>query len=107
MLSAFFTTTIPKRMTVESRATLDSSQEKPLQPINGYAMLATVMITFLFAIGLFFGGAVALEGRERIYGGAGMVAAVLLFVLTLIACGGFFILLPNEACVLTLFGSYT
>ena len=82
------------------------SQEKAIQPINGYAMLATVIVSFLFAIGLFIGGAIQLEGRERFFGGAGMVSGGILFVVTLVACGGFFTLLPNEACVVTLFGSY-
>lgn len=82
------------------------SQERPMQPNNGYVMLTSLFVSFLFAIGLFIGGIVMLEGREKMFGGIGMGGGVLLFVLTLIMCGGFFILLPNEACVLTLFGSY-
>jgi regulator of protease activity HflC (stomatin/prohibitin superfamily) len=83
------------------------SQERPMQPGNGYVMLAALFVSFLFAIGLFVGGIVMLEAnREKLFGGIGIAAGILLFVLTLVMCGGFFILMPNEACVLTLFGSY-
>jgi regulator of protease activity HflC (stomatin/prohibitin superfamily) len=83
------------------------SQEKPLQPANGYVMLVSVIVSFLFALGLFIGGATMLEARQPAIGGCTLAGGIILFVLTLIACGGFFILMPNEACVLTLFGSYT
>jgi regulator of protease activity HflC (stomatin/prohibitin superfamily) len=83
-------------------------KEKLMQGNNGYAILATVIVSFLVAGGLFIGGIVVLEGgRDRILGGIAMAAGVLLFVVTAVSCGGFFVLLPNEASVLTLFGSYT
>jgi regulator of protease activity HflC (stomatin/prohibitin superfamily) len=39
-------------------------------------------------------------------GGFSIAAAVLLFICTIVACNGFLILFPNEAGILTLFGSY-
>ena len=83
------------------------SKEKPLTLANGYTMLAGVIFTFIFSIGLFTGGIVLLEGGKNPLGGWAMAAAVLLFVLTIFACNGFLILLPNLACLYTLFGSYS
>jgi regulator of protease activity HflC (stomatin/prohibitin superfamily) len=82
------------------------SKEKPLQLVNGYVMLAAVIFSFLASVALFLGGIVLLERKDAI-GGWSMAAGILLFVLTMIACGGFLILLPNEAVLLTLFGSYS
>jgi len=82
------------------------SKEKSLQLVNGYAMLATVILAFFASIGLFIVGIMMLERRDPVIGGSSMVAAVLLFVCTMVACNGFLILLPNEAGLLTLFGSY-
>jgi len=82
------------------------SKEKPLQLVNGYLMLATVILAFIASIGLFIGGIWMLERRDPGVGATSMVAAVLLFVCTMVACNGFLILLPNEAGLLTLFGSY-
>jgi regulator of protease activity HflC (stomatin/prohibitin superfamily) len=84
-------------------------KEKPLQPLNGYGMLALVLIAFLFAIGLFVSSIWMLQGMQdqKVIGGTGVIFAILWFIATLVTCGGFFILLPNEACVLTLFGSYS
>src|SRR5262249_38374318 len=82
------------------------SKETPLQPANGYALLAGVIVSFLFCGGLFIGGIAMLHIHQEVAGGWSMAFGVLLFIVTAVACGGFFILLPNEACVLTLFGSY-
>ena len=83
------------------------SKETPMQPVNGYGVLAAVLFSILFNVSLFAASVYVLERERDPVGGFGMAAAIVLFVLTLICCGGFFILLPNEACVLTLFGSYT
>ncbi len=81
------------------------SKERPLQLVNGYVMLATVILSFLASVALFIGGILLLERRDPL-GGWGMAGAVLLFVCTMVTCNGFLILLPNEASLLTLFGSY-
>lgn len=84
------------------------SKDQPLQPVNGYAMLAVVIVSFLFNVGLFILSVVMLERREnQPIALTALFTAIFLFVCTMVACGGFFILLPNESCVLTLFGSYT
>jgi regulator of protease activity HflC (stomatin/prohibitin superfamily) len=81
------------------------SQEKSRQPVSGYGMLATVILALLVSVGMFV-GSVALLTASNSLGGCGLAVAILLFILSLISTNGFFILLPNEACVLTLFGSY-
>ena len=81
------------------------SKERPLQLTSGYAMLATVIFSFLACLALFIGGILLLERREPL-GGWMMAVAVLVFVCTIVTCNGFLILLPNEAGLLTLFGSY-
>jgi regulator of protease activity HflC (stomatin/prohibitin superfamily) len=81
------------------------SKERPVQLANGYAMLAMAIFTFLASVALFIGGIVLLEHKDSV-GGWLMAAGVLLFIITMVACNGFLILLPNEAGLLTLFGSY-
>ena len=81
------------------------SKEKSLQLVNGYVMLAAVILAFLTSLALFIGGIVLLDAKHPI-GGWSMGVAVLLFVCTVITCNGFLVLLPNEAGLLTLFGAY-
>ncbi|MBM3993134.1 MAG: SPFH domain-containing protein [Planctomycetes bacterium] len=82
------------------------TKDKTLQLSDGYAMLTCVILSFLVTIGVFIGAIVMLERREPWIGGSGMALAVLLFIATMITCNGFMILTPNEAGVVTLFGSY-
>ncbi len=82
------------------------SKENTLQPVSGYVLLATVIVGFLFSVGLFGVGVYVVNHNEPL-GGWGMGAAALIFAVTAVACGGFFILLPNQACVLNLFGTYS
>ncbi len=82
------------------------SKELPRQLVNGYAMLVTVIVGFLASGGLFVFGVFLLDSTISPIGGWFMAAAILLFVATIITANGFLILLPNEAGILTLFGSY-
>ncbi|HZZ79950.1 MAG TPA: SPFH domain-containing protein [Gemmataceae bacterium] len=82
------------------------TKERPLQLVNGYAMLAATILGFLAAAGLFVGGIILLNFGANI-GGFGMAAGIVLFVLSIFVANGFLVLLPNEAGILTLFGSYT
>src|SRR4051794_4362710 len=81
------------------------SKERPVQLASGYAMLATVIFMILASAALFIGGIVLLDQKQSV-GGWSMALGVLLFIISMIACNGFLILLPNEAGLLTLFGSY-
>ena len=81
------------------------NKEQPCQLGSGYAVLSLVIVIFIITIGTFIGGVVFLEKKEPI-GGWYLGLAIVLFVANMIACNGFMILLPNEACLYTLFGSY-
>ena len=81
------------------------NKERTVQLANGYAKLALILFLIPASAALFIGGIVLLNLRLSV-GGWCMAAGVLLFILSLIASNGFLILLPNEAALLTLFGSY-
>ena len=82
------------------------SNEVKLQPSGGYTALAAVMVAFPLAIAMFISGIVILENGKNPAGLIGLIGGILIFVCTLVSLNGFFTLLPNEACVLSLFGSY-
>jgi regulator of protease activity HflC (stomatin/prohibitin superfamily) len=82
------------------------SKENRLTLNNGYAMLAAVIFAFVLSIGLFIGGIMLLDHKHPL-GGWSMAVGVLIFILAIVAANGFLILLPNEACLYTLFGSYS
>ena len=84
------------------------SKEQAQQLSSGWLMLAGVIFTFPLSVAIFIGGASQVEkpGMGAV-GGTMMAGGVILFVLSMIASGGFLILLPNEAALLTLFGSYS
>ena len=67
--------------------------EKPVATMNGIAMLLLLLAAVAAAIILLF-----LFRNVRVAGGLGIIAAFI--------APGFFMLQPNEACVLTLFGRY-
>jgi regulator of protease activity HflC (stomatin/prohibitin superfamily) len=83
------------------------SKERPVQLVNGYAALAMVIFMFLFGAALFIGGIILLQPPQQNNAGGWLMAlGVLVVVITAVSCNGFLILLPNEAGLLTLFGSY-
>lgn len=82
------------------------SNEVKLQPSGGYTALTAVMVVFPVAIAMFISGIVILENGKNPAGLIGLIGGILTFVCTLVSLNGFFTLLPNEACVLSLFGSY-
>lgn len=66
-------------------------KEKNVFHINGYAGMLIALVLFAFSIWLFFHS---------------IVLAVILFILSFILSSGLVIVQPNEAVVLTFFGSY-
>jgi regulator of protease activity HflC (stomatin/prohibitin superfamily) len=82
------------------------SKEQPRQLGNGYTALLLVLTLLFVSIGLFIGGILLLEKKDAL-GGWCMASGILLFVANMVACGGFVALLPNEACIYTLFGAYS
>lgn len=80
--------------------------EKNLQPFNGIAAILLLILGLAAAVGLFIAGAFLLEADLLAPGLAAMAAAVVLFLVCLVCFGGVKFVHPNEAMVLTLFGSY-
>ncbi len=82
----------------------DKITERPAHEKSGWMMLAVVLAVILGGIALFAVGAVLLD--ENAAFAALMVLGVFVTVAGLFLCGGFKLLQPNEAFVLTLFGKY-
>lgn len=80
-------------------------QERRLNPMNGLAALALIIVILIGSIALFIFGAVSLDAGKDI-GILFVICAALVFVATLIAFNGLKVLKPNEALVLSLFGKY-
>src|ERR1041385_8622518 len=75
-------------------------QEKGVRPLSG--LLALVVLLGGMAINLMLFLRTAQSNDPR-----GMAGAAVLFVLIMIALGGFVLVQPNESSVLTLFGRYS
>jgi regulator of protease activity HflC (stomatin/prohibitin superfamily) len=77
---------------------LTLSSERPAASMSGYVMLL-VLLAAIVAGGV---GAAAMQGNPGL-GGMLMTGAVLVFVFVMV---GFYMLQPNQAVAITLFGSY-
>lgn len=75
------------------------SQEKPALAASGWPALFVVLLLYLASIALIIGGASGLRGPAIVLG-------VLLLIAAIIGSCGFFMLQPNSAAVLLLFGDY-
>ncbi|QDV04689.1 SPFH domain / Band 7 family protein [Planctomycetes bacterium Poly30] len=82
------------------------SQEKSLDPLGGWPMLGMQALLFLGVIALFALGGGQLDHGDRAVGATFMISAVLMLVISLFHLNGFFIVDPNQARVLVLFGRY-
>lgn len=77
---------------------LDRSTERPAQAANGYAMLVVLLIALAAAI---VGG--VLIPSSPVAGAALLIVGVVAFVFVLV---GFYMVQPNQAVAITLFGAY-
>jgi regulator of protease activity HflC (stomatin/prohibitin superfamily) len=79
---------------------LKSSRERPASPMNGYAMLVALLAAVAIAV---WGFVAIADGEGGSFRFAALVGGVLLsgFI-----AGGFYMLQPNQAAAITLFGSY-
>ena len=82
----------------------DKITERPAKEKSGWAMLAVTIAVILCGIGLFAAGAAFLDASAAFV--ALMVLSLLVILSGLFLTGGFKLLQPNEAYVLTLFGKY-
>ena len=70
-------------------------EERKMTTINGFLMLFVALALLAAAAASFF----------MIGGGAGIALCVVLFIVDCFVLGGFAVIRPNEAMVLTLFGN--
>jgi regulator of protease activity HflC (stomatin/prohibitin superfamily) len=85
---------------VSNRGDLNASSERPATTFSGYLMLIVALALFGISVrSLLF--AIAMEGGLFV-----ITATIGWFVAFLIASSGFYMLQPNQAAVITLFGAY-
>jgi regulator of protease activity HflC (stomatin/prohibitin superfamily) len=84
-------------------------QERVVTAANGWPMVFINFVLFALVPLSIIGGATRLEGvnASPAVGVPLMIGGILLLIGAILFTKGFFILLPNEAAVLTLFGRYT
>ncbi|MDO5410926.1 MAG: SPFH domain-containing protein [Lachnospiraceae bacterium] len=84
-------------------------KEKEIHPLNGVLMLIVVIAGFLMSVALFAYGCY-LGATEKvtpvIVVGVLVAVSLILFIVCCVLCGGFHVVNPNEALVLTCFGQY-
>lgn len=80
--------------------------EKEIKPLNGGLMLILVLLGFVGSVIAIITGCVNLGQEHYGLGSMLLVLGIVLIVVFSILCGGFHILNPNEAIVMTLFGKY-
>ncbi len=83
------------------------SREKQIDVSSGWAMLFINIASYLVVVGMFVIAIFMLGGGSNVGGGLLLGANIVLFLpATIVTSAGFFILRPNEAAVLLLFGKY-
>lgn len=85
------------------------SKERPTQASSGYAMLFVSLILLVATVASFIYGGKNLDDRingSTEMGIAGIIGGVVGVILTILSFCGFFVVDPNYARVLVLFGSY-
>lgn len=92
-------------MSVELKG-MNTSRERPARTYNGYVMLLILLVAIAFA-------AISVAGGLPPYGADKLVKVlfvgriVLSAVVGLLVLSGFYMIQPNQAAVVTLFGAYT
>ena len=82
-------------------------EHKELKPVNGFVMLILMIAGLVAGIIISLIGINLIAGTENLGLGIPLVAlGIILFILMCIGFGGLRVVGPNEALVLTLFGSY-
>lgn len=81
--------------------------EKEIRPFSGGIMLLLVLVGFAISTLMIVFGCILLSGDDSdILGGTLLIVGIISIVVLSIMLGGFHILNPNEALVMTLFGKY-
>lgn len=90
----------------ENEQKLNDVEEKEIKPLNGGMMLLLVLIGFGVSIWAIIYGSIEISRENYNIGVFLLVAGIILVIVLCILLGGFHILNPNEAIVMTLFGKY-
>lgn len=90
----------------ENEQKLNDVEEKEIKPLNGGIMLLLVLIGFGVSIWAIIYGSIEISRENYNIGVFLLVAGIILVIVLCILLGGFHILNPNEAIVMTLFGKY-
>lgn len=90
----------------DNRSTVNIIEEKVIKPFSGGVMLLLELAGFAVSILMCIMGGVKLEAGSYVLGGFLLATGIILLIVFLILLGGFHILNPNEALVMTLFGKY-
>ena len=81
-------------------------EEKEITKASGGAALAGILVGFVVDIVVMIWSSILLAHSVYVLGGILLGASILVITVLCIMCAGFKVLNPNEALVLTLFGSY-
>ncbi|MGB4658591.1 MAG: SPFH domain-containing protein [Mobilitalea sp.] len=92
--------------TNENNTGINVIEEKEIKPFSGGVMLILVLLGFVASGLLMIAGAINLDAGNSAMGGMMLTLGIILVCVLPILLGGFHILNPNEALVLTLFGKY-
>lgn len=90
----------------ENEQKLNNVEEREIKPLNGGMMLLLVLIGFGVSIWAIIYGSIEISRENYNIGVFLLVAGIILVIVFCILLGGFHILNPNEAIVMTLFGKY-
>lgn len=90
----------------ENGQRLNNVEEKEIKPFSGGIMLLLVLIGFGVSIWGIIAGSINLSKMNYNFGAFLLVASIILIIVLCVLLGGFHILNPNEAIVMTLFGKY-
>lgn len=81
-------------------------EEKVLHAKNGFLMLFAELLLLILSVALFIWGGNHVQAEATVPVVLAFVGAALISVVVLVLLGGFKVIKPNEALVLTLFGKY-
>ncbi len=89
-----------------SNSNMNIIEEKELHPFSGGIMLLLELAGFALSILMIIFGGINLDHGIAALGGFLLIAGIILIIVLFILLGGFHIINPNEALVMTLFGKY-
>lgn len=92
-------------MSVELKG-MNTSRERPAKTFNGYFMLFVLLATVVLGVWLVAGGFPP-AGAERMVKLMFVGGVLLAILVALFVAAGFYMVQPNQAAVITLFGAYT